>query len=119
MFPKHHESTVILTAAVPVVFEYLDDFTKLSAHMEQSSGMMMGLKMKVETDARGGRAIGSKVRMRGKMMGITLALDEVVTERKPPLRKMWQTRRRSRGTGSEGLRRSLHPGVSVTAGFNL
>ncbi len=53
--------------------------------------MMMGSKMAIETDERGGRAVGSKVRMVGKMMGMTLALEEVVTERQPPFRKAWQT----------------------------
>lgn len=39
----------------------------------------------------GGRALGSKVRMQGRVLGMTLCLDEVVTERQPPLRKAWQT----------------------------
>jgi hypothetical protein len=72
-------------------FAHLDDFHKLSAHMEQSSGMMMGSKMSIETDTAGGRAIGSVVSMSGRMLGMQLALKEVVTERTPPMRKAWRT----------------------------
>ena len=90
-YPRHHETPVVLNAPAEEVFAYLDDFRKLSAHMEKPSGMMMGSKMKIETDAQGGRAVGSNVRMSGTMMGMTLALKEVVTERVPPLRKAWET----------------------------
>ena len=81
----------MLEAPIEVAFAYLDDFRKLSAHMEQSSGMMMGSRMTIEMDEKGGRAVGSKVRMRGKMLGMTLALEEVVTQREPPRLKAWQT----------------------------
>ena len=91
MFALHHENTVTLNAPVDAAFSYLDDFKKLSAHMEESSGMMMGSKMTIETDAASGKAIGSKVRLHGKMMGMTLSLEEVITERRPPLRKAWDT----------------------------
>jgi hypothetical protein len=89
--PFHHESVALLDAPLAAAFEYLDDFRKLSAHMEEPSAMMMGSKMAIETDAAGGRVAGSHVRMQGTMLGMTLVLDEVVTEREPPLRKAWQT----------------------------
>jgi hypothetical protein len=81
----------MLDAPVEVVFAQLDDFHKLSAHMERSSWMMLGSKMRIETDPAEGRAVGSKVRMHGQVLGVTLELEEVVTERKPPLRKSWET----------------------------
>jgi hypothetical protein len=59
--------------------------------MQRSPAMMMGSKMRMETDEHDGRAVGSKVRMHGKMMGIELALQEVVTQREPPNRKAWET----------------------------
>jgi hypothetical protein len=90
-FSLHHESRAVLNAPIAAAFAYLDDFRQLAAHMEKSSGMMLGSRMTIETDERGGRAVGSKVRMAGKMMGIALALEEVVTEREPPMRKTWQT----------------------------
>jgi hypothetical protein len=81
----------VLSLPVEVAFAYLDDFRKLSRHMEQPSGMMLGSKMAIELDRGQGRAVGSRVRMRGTMMGMTLALEEIVTERAPPLRKAWET----------------------------
>ena len=47
--------------------------------------------MATEVDADGGRVIGSKIRMQGRMMGIPLSLEEVITERRLPHRKVWQT----------------------------
>jgi hypothetical protein len=89
--PLHEEIAVSLAAPVAAVFDHLDDFRKLSSHMEQRSGMMAGSKMAIEMDERGGRAVGSRVRMSGSMLGIKLSLDEVVTEREPPRRKVWET----------------------------
>ena len=89
--PFHYESRAALNAPVETAFAYLDDFKKLSSHMESSSGMMFGSKMEIETDNAQGRAVGSHVWMRGVVLGMTLALEEVVTERAPPLRKVWET----------------------------
>lgn len=91
VFPLHHENAVTLNASPETAFPYLDDFRKLSAHMEKSSAMTMGSKMRITTDALDGRAVGSRVRMDGKMLGMTLSLEEVVTERQPPFKKAWQT----------------------------
>jgi hypothetical protein len=90
-FPKHKEITFALKVGPERVFAYLDDFRKLSAHMEKSSMMMMGSRMTIETDGHEGIAVGSVVQMRGKILGIALRLREVVTERDPPYRKAWQT----------------------------
>jgi len=35
--------------------------------------------------------VGSTVRMEGRVLGMRLSLEEVVTERLPPSRKAWQT----------------------------
>ena len=80
-----------LDTSVESAFDYLDDFRKLSAHMERPTGMMMGSKMRIETDWQGGRAVGSKVSMRGTIMGMVLTLEEVVTVRRPPVLKAWET----------------------------
>jgi hypothetical protein len=90
-FPFHHETTAILGAPIDAAFAHLDDFHKLSAHMEKSSGMMMGSKMRIVMDEREGRAVGSVVAMDGRMLGLSLSLREVVTERTPPSRKVWRT----------------------------
>jgi uncharacterized membrane protein len=90
-YPLHYESAVVLNAPPEAAFAYLDDFKKLSAHMEKSSGRMMGSKMTITTDAFEGRAVGSAVRMDGRILGMALSLEEKVTERQPPYRKAWQT----------------------------
>ncbi|CAG9183929.1 SRPBCC family protein [Cupriavidus pinatubonensis] len=91
VFPLHFESGVTLNATPEIAFSYLDDFRMLSAHMETSTAMMMGSKMRITLDALEGRAVGSKVRMDGKIFGMTLSLEEVVMQRQPPLSKSWQT----------------------------
>lgn len=91
LFPLHYESAVTLNARPETAFAYLDDFRKLSAHMERSSAMTMGSKMRITTDALDGQAVGSRVRMDGKMLGMALSLEEVVTDRQPPFKKAWQT----------------------------
>ena len=92
MFARHHESSALLNASVEESFAYLDDFRQLSSHMARPSAMMAGSRMAIETDERDGRAVGSKVRMSGSMLGMRLALEEVVVEREPPLRKTLDAR---------------------------
>ena len=90
-FPFREELRFSLKATVVEVFAYLDDFRRLSSHMERRSGMMMGAKMCIDVDAAEGRAVGSHIRMYGKILGISLALEEVVTDREPPHLKAWET----------------------------
>jgi hypothetical protein len=80
-----------LDVPIHAAFEYLDDFKKLSAHMERPSAMMLGSHMSIVTDEADGRAVGSRVTMRGTVLGLPLSLEEVVVERQPPHRKAWQT----------------------------
>ena len=47
--------------------------------------------MAVEFDAARGQKPGSRIRMSGRVFGIELSLEEVVTEREPPHRKTWET----------------------------
>lgn len=91
MYTHHHETIVEITASPKDVFAFIDDHAKLSAHMNKRSWMMAGGRMSVETDAQNGQAVGSKIRMSGSMLGLTLGLEEVVTERVPPWRKAWET----------------------------
>ena len=91
MLPFHFESDVELNAPENVVFSYLDDHSRLSAHMSRSSWMMAGSRMAIELDASEGRAIGAIIRLRGRVLGIPLSVEEIVTERNPPLRKVWET----------------------------
>ena len=89
--PFHRESSGPANASVEQVFAFLDDPKALAAHMGESSMMMLGSRMSINVDAGGGRVIGSKVRMHGRMMGIRLSLEEVITKRQVPAMKVWET----------------------------
>ena len=88
----HDQSEAIIKASQAEVFAYLDDQTRLAAHMEKRSMMMLGGRMTYEFDAAQGRAVGSVIRMGGSFLGISLSVAEIVTERLPPTRKRWETR---------------------------
>jgi len=98
-FPSHHESSGPANAPVEQVFAFLDDPKALAAHTGESSMRMPGSRMSIDVDADadadadadGGRMIGSKVRMHGRMLGIRLSLEEVITERQVPAMKVWET----------------------------
>jgi hypothetical protein len=83
------ESDIVATPAA--IFEYVDRPDRLSAHMERRSWRMGGGTMKVETDAGGGRAVGSRIRLAGQVLGMKMCVEGAVIEREPPYRKAWQT----------------------------
>ena len=90
-FAFHQESSGAAIAPVEQVFAFLDDPKALAAHMGESSMMMLGSRMSIDVDADGGRVIGSKIRLHGRMMGIRLSLEEVITKRQVPAVKVWET----------------------------
>ena len=87
----HSEAVAEVAAAPALLFAHLDDQTRLGQHMSRSSAMMGGGRMTYEFDSEQGRAVGSHIRMQGSAFGLTMAVDEVVTERTPPRRKVWRT----------------------------
>lgn len=88
---KSYESSATIAASVDRVFAHIDDYARLSSHMSQSSWMMGGGKMTLDLDEGRGKKIGSRIRMAGRVFGIQLSLEEIVTERVPPRRKVWET----------------------------
>ena len=90
-YERHYEEKVRIPAGAGEIFSYADDFSQLSSHMNKSSSMMMGGRMETSLDNARGKSVGSHLRMKGKMMGIELFLEEVVTERDPPHHKAWET----------------------------
>lgn len=60
--------------------------------MEKPSLMTAGATMKIETDSQQGQAVGSLIRMNGRILGIPLCVEETVSEYRPPFRKTWETR---------------------------
>ena len=76
---------------LPFVFEHIDRPERLSAHMARKSWQLGGTSMSIETEAQGGRALGSHIWLRGKMLGIRLDVECVVVKRVPPVLKEWET----------------------------
>lgn len=90
------EITVEVNATGDLLFDHLDDQTRLAAHMERPSLMMMGGRMTYRFDDTKGRAVGSVIKIGGTFLGINLSVEEIVTERDPPRRKAWETSGRPR-----------------------
>ena len=90
-YPHHLESVVRVGASPAALFAELDDHDRLVSHMMRSSAMMAGSTMRFSYDEGAGRAIGSRIVMSGRMLGLDLKAEEVVTERDPPFRKSWET----------------------------
>ncbi len=91
MYSQHEEHSATITASVEQVFDQLDDQTRLSAHMSKRSWRMGWGKMETVLDAQQGRSVGSHIIIRGRVFGIPLYLDEIVTVRQRPLTKTWET----------------------------
>jgi hypothetical protein len=87
----HDESTAFVPAPPARLFAHVDDHARLSSHMNESSWMMGGGRMDLELDAGRGQRVGSRIRVAGRVFGLYLSLEEVVIERNPPLRKVWET----------------------------
>jgi hypothetical protein len=47
--------------------------------------------MEIEIDEGRGQAVGSRIRLSGRVLGGELSVEEVVVERNPPRRKVWET----------------------------
>jgi hypothetical protein len=88
---RHEEARCEVAAPPAAVFEHIDRPERLSAHMSQKSWQLAGSSMSIETDASGGRVPGSRIRLRGRMLGIALAVECVVVTRIPPEIKGWET----------------------------
>lgn len=88
---RHFEKTLSIPASPEKIFEFADNHANFSSHMNRSSWMMGGGRMITTTDEGHGQQIGSHIRMTGKVLGISIFLDEVVTGHNPPHTKIWET----------------------------
>jgi hypothetical protein len=91
-YQRSASSAAVVLASPEQVFELLDNPEVLGAHMQRPSFMMLGTSMKYGLDEAKGRAIGSVIRMTGAILGLSLFLEQVVIERRPPTSKTWETR---------------------------
>ena len=90
-YPEHYEESTTVLAPQTDVFAFADDHRNLSSHMNTNSWMMAGSKMHTIVDEGDGKKIGSHIRMEGKILGVHVFLDEVISEYNPPVGKVWHT----------------------------
>lgn len=90
-YPYHFEASTDVPGSPRSVFDALDDHGRLAAHMESNSLMMAGARMTMQMDDARGQAVGSHIGMTGRVLGVALRVDEVVTTYEPPSRKVWET----------------------------
>ena len=91
LLKDHFETQVDVNGPSAEVFDFLDDHRRLSTHMTKSSWMMAGSHMTINMDAKQGRAVGSKITLSGRILGLSLKVEEVVTEYDRPYSKVWKT----------------------------
>ncbi|KRD60882.1 SRPBCC family protein [Ensifer sp. Root278] len=85
------ESVTGVAASPETLFDFLDDQAALGSHMGKPSMMMLGGRMSYSLDDSAGRAVGSRISMRGSVLGLELTVDEVIVEHRPPVSKVWET----------------------------
>ena len=90
-FQDHFQTDVEVDAPPVEVFALLDDHRRLAAHMTKPSWMMAGSHMTIDIDEKEGHASGSKIVLSGKILGLSLMVEEVVTEYDAPYTKAWAT----------------------------
>jgi hypothetical protein len=90
-YARHAEAAAFVAASPHRLFAHLDDPRRLGGHMEKPSAMMLGGAMRYAFDAGEGRSVGAVIKMSGDVLGFSVGLEEVITER-TPMRKVWETR---------------------------
>jgi hypothetical protein len=91
MYSQNHTTTLLVRAPPRDAFGFLDDHTRLVAHMRRRSLAMGGGSMAIEFDDGEGKIVGSKMRLRGTAFGVRLNVEEAIIEHAPPYRKSWET----------------------------
>ena len=91
MLPLRYDSSGSVRSPMEQVFAHLDDHTRLSSHMSERSWRTGGGRMETEIDEGRGQTVGSRIRLSGRVFGVELSVEEIVVERDPPRRKVWET----------------------------
>ena len=91
MLPLRHESTGFVQSPIDQVFAHVDDHTRLSSHMGEPSWRTGGGRFETQIDEGRGHKVGSRIRLSGRVFGVELSVEEIVVERDPPRRKVWET----------------------------
>ena len=91
MLPLRCESKGLVQSPMDQVFAHLDDHTRLSSHMGEPSWRTGGGRFETQIDEGRGKKVGSRIRLSGRVLGVELSVEEIVVERDPPRRKVWET----------------------------
>ena len=91
-FALHAESRGQVQGSAERVFEHLDNHARLAAHMNLRSWRTGWSRMGLSLDEQAGRALGSRIHLEGRVLGVHLSLDGLVIEHIPPVRKDWRYR---------------------------
>ena len=91
MLPLRCQSTGFAQASMDQVFAHIDDHTRLSSHMGKPSWRTGWGRMETQIDEGRGQKVGSRIRLSGRVFGVELSVEEIVVERDPPRRKVWET----------------------------
>lgn len=90
-YDRHEEETTDVAAEPNAVFDFLDDHANLSSHMAQRSWMMLGTRMDLFMDDGRAKAVGARFGFSGRVLGLPLGVEQIVTGRQRPLMKVWET----------------------------
>ena len=90
-FAFHEESSGFVAEKPDRVFAALDDHKRLAAHMSKPSWRMGWATMQIIVEPGRPQGVGSRIALRGRVFGVRLSVDEVVTRYEPPSLKEWQT----------------------------
>jgi hypothetical protein len=90
MFRLHDESVIGIKASSGDVFAHLDNHSRLAGHMSKSSWMMLGSRMDMQVDSGKGQSVGSIITLDGRVLGLSLNVQEAITKRTPPATKVWE-----------------------------
>ena len=90
-YSRHRDYSGKVNAGASDLFRYLDDHRRLSSHMSQSSWRMAGSRMDIVLDEGQGQRPGSRIRLHGRVLGLNVFVETVVTEHAAPRVKVWET----------------------------
>ena len=91
MLPLRYASTGFVESPMDQVFAHIDDHMRLSSHMGKPSWRTGGGRFETLIDEGRGQKVGSRIRLSGRAFGVDLSAEEIVVERDPPRRKVWET----------------------------
>jgi hypothetical protein len=89
VFYGHCETVESVQASPTALFAHLDRHDRASGKMKRS--WLPGTWMHIDVDERIGGSIGTHMRITGRVLGVPVSAEEVVTLHEPPFRKTWTT----------------------------